>query len=138
MPNLSLSAVSVGIYTAMNVAGLTALVGTRIYDELPRIPTYPCIDYTVSEDDHRGLGSGELNEISIRVSVLSQSETAAEAQAICKKVKELLKDVALTVTGYKMAGLVVWKRTYPVGDTEINGEKVHETIVDFTAWVEPS
>ncbi len=138
MANLSLSAVSVGIYTALNVAGRTALVSTRIYDDLPRTPTYPCVLYTVDETEARGLGTTELPELDLRVSVFSQSATGAEAQAIVAKVKDLLKDQVISVSGYQQAGRIVWRDTVKIGETEINGEKVREWVVLFTFWMEPS
>jgi hypothetical protein len=136
MANLSLSAVSVGVFTALNVAGLTALVSTRIYDDIPRNPTYPLVMYSVDETEARGLGTAQLPELDLRVSVFSTSATGAEAQAIVAKVKDLLKDAALTVSGYAMAGRVVWRETVKLGTTEINGVKVNEWAVLFTFWVE--
>lgn len=136
MANLSLSAVSVGVYTALNVAGLTALVSTRIYDELPRNPTYPCVQYTVGATEARGMGTAEMPEIDLRVSVFSVSETGAEAQAIIAKVQDLLKDVALTVSGYQAAGRLVWRDTVRLGTTEVNGVRVNEWVVMFTGWFE--
>ena len=135
MANLSLSAVSVGVYSALNVAGLTSLVSTRIYDDIPAAPTYPLVLYSVDEIEARGLGTAELPEIDLRVSVFSTSATGAEAQAIIAKVKDLLKDAALTVTGYVMAGKVVWRETVKLGTTEINGVKVNEWVVLFTCWL---
>jgi hypothetical protein len=134
MPNLSLSAVSVGIYTAMNVAGLTALVGTRIYDEIPRTPTYPLVLYSVSKAEARGMGTTELPSINLRVSVLSTSDTGAQAQAIVAKVEDLLKDVSLTVAGYAMPALF-WRESLPIGEMEINGEKVNEWVCQFDGWL---
>jgi hypothetical protein len=48
----------------------------------------------------------------------------------------LLKDAALTVSGYAMAGRVVWRETVKLGTTEINGVKVNEWVVLFTFWME--
>ncbi len=138
MANVNLSAVAVGVYTALNVASMIALVSTRVFDQTPRNPVYPYVDYNVSKQEHRGLGAGELAEVRIRVSVLSKSDTGQEGQTICAKVEDLLKDQPLTITGYKMAGLVTWQQTIDLGDVEINGEKVHEWVLDFLAWVEPS
>ena len=134
MANLSLSAVAVGIYTALNVAGLTALTGQRIYDELPRNVTYPCVLYSVSKTEARGMGTSELPAINIRVSVLSKSETGAQAQAIVAKVEDLLKDVVLTVSGYTMPALI-WRESVELGETEINGEKVNEWVSQFDGWL---
>jgi hypothetical protein len=135
MANLSLSAVSVGVYSALNVSGLTSLVSTRIYDNIPAAPTYPLVMYSVDETEARGMGTAELPEIDLRVSVFSTSGDGAQAQAIIAKVKDLLKDVALTVTGYVMAGRVVWRETVKLGETEINGVKVNEWVVLFTCWL---
>jgi len=136
MANLSLSAVSVGVYTALNVSGLTSLVSTRIFDNVPRTPDYPCVAYSVDKVEARGMGTTELPEITIRVSVFSKSATGAEAQAIVAKVEDLLKDAALTVSGYRMAGRLVWRESLPLGATEINGEKVNEWVSQFTGWLE--
>jgi hypothetical protein len=136
MANLSLSAVSVGIYTALNVAGLTALVSTRIFDQLPRAVQYPCVEYTVSKSEARGMGTTELPECTVRVSTFSTSDTGAEAQAIVAKVEDLLKDVSLTVSGYRMAGRVIWRESLDLGVTEVNGVKVREWVSQFTAYLE--
>lgn len=135
MAALSLSAVAVGVYSVLNVAGLTALVSTRIYDEAPRAPTYPYVTYSIDEDEGRGMGTAELSECTVRVSTLSTSDTAAQGQAIAAKVKELLKDAAVTVSGYQQGGLMFWRQTVDLGDTLINGVKVHEWVSEFTLYV---
>jgi hypothetical protein len=136
MANLSLSAVSVAVYTALNVAGLTALVSTRIYDShIPRTPTYPFVSCSASKNEARGLGVTEMPEITLRVSAFSTSDTAAEVQAIAAKVEDLLKDAALTVAGYTMAGKVVWRDTVEFAPMDINGALAHETVCQFTLWL---
>lgn len=144
MAALSLSAVSVGVYNKLNVAGVTALVSTRIYDLIPRIdpatgrpPAYPLVAYSVRKQEARGMGTGELAECLLRVSVFSTSNTGAEAQAILSAVEVALKDTSLTVSGYRMAGLVVWTQTQPIGEVEINGVKVNEWVTEFLFWLEP-
>lgn len=136
MANLSLSAVSVGVFSKLNVSGLNALVGTRIYDQLPRNPTYPLVLYSVDETEARGMGTSELPEIDLRVSVLSTAATGAEGQAIVAKLKDLLKDAALTVTGYAMAGKVVWRETIKLGMADLNGTLVTEWVVLFSCYLE--
>lgn len=133
---LSMSAVAVGVYTALNVAGLTALVSTRIYDSVPRNPTYPFVAYAIDKREARGMGTTELPELTLRVSVFSKSETQAEAQAIVAKVEQLLADATLTISGYRMAGKVVWRESFDLGETEINGVKSREWVSQFTVWCE--
>ena len=137
MAKLSLSAVAVGVYTALNVSGLTSLLGaSRIYDQIPRNPTYPFVAYTLDKIEDRGLGTTELPELTLRVSTFSQSDTQAEAQAIVAKVEELLTDATLTISGYRMAGQVVWRESMDLGNTEINGVKSREWVSQFTVWCE--
>lgn len=134
---MSLSAVAVGIYSALNVSGLTALVGSRIYDRPPRNVAYPCVVYSLDKSQARGFGTRELAEVTLRVSVLSKSETQAEGQAIAKKVEDLLSDAALTVSGHQLAGKVTWRETVELGLTEWNGVPTQEWVCQFTLWAEP-
>ena len=137
MANLSLSAVSVGVYTALNVAGLMGLT-PRIYDDIPRDPVYPLVVYEVDKERTRVQGTSELAMVNLRVSALSKSATLAEAQAICEQVENLLFNATLTVSGYRMAGTVFHADTIKIGQTEINGEKVNEFVALFYFWLEPS
>lgn len=136
MAYLSLSPVSVGVFNALNVAGLTALVGSRIYDDIPQAPTYPCVWFDVSERDARGLGTGALPEIDLRVHVLSTYAGNKEAQAILQKCVELLKDTTLTVTGYTFCGHVFYDETTTVGYVDVNGVKVREVVGYFRCYVQ--
>lgn len=137
MAYLSLSPVSVAIYTALNVAGLTALVSTRIYEVVPQAPTYPFVLYEVQERDERGMGSGYgLPEVELMVHALSQEETYAQAQTIIAKVIELLRDQTLTVSGYNMCGKVFYDRTERMPDADVNGVSVRELVAMFRVFVE--
>ena len=90
MANLSLSAVAVGVYTALNVAGLTSLCGSRIYDSrIPRNPSYPFVSVQLSDENNGPLGTRELVRVDVRVRVHSTSETDAETQTAIDKVSEL-------------------------------------------------
>lgn len=136
MAYLSLSPVSVGILTALNVAGLTALVGTRIYDDIPQAPVYPFVWYEVDETDVRGFGMVGLPEVEVRVHTFSTYEGMKEAQSITQKVIELLRDQHITVTGYQQAGRVFYDRTVSAQDELINGVKVREVVALFRVYVE--
>ena len=137
--SLSLGPVSVGVYTALNVSGLTALVSTRIYDDVPQAPTYPFVWYEASEPrDVRGMGTGGLPEVELRVHVFSTYQGTSEGQAITKKVIELLKDQLLTVSGYAQAGRVFYDSTQVFADQLIQGVKVREFVAQFRVYVEES
>lgn len=138
MAYLSLSPVSVAVFNKLNVAGLTALVSTRIWDSVPRTgATFPFVLYEVWEPrDARGLGTGGLPEVEIRTHVFSEYDGLKEAQSIAQKCIELLKDQALTVTGYTQAGLVFYDRTELPIDEIIEGRKCQEIVSFFRTYVQ--
>lgn len=137
MAHLALSPVSVGVYTALNVAGLTALVSSRIYDDLPQAPSYPCVWYEVQEENQHGYGtSGDVPQISLLVHVFSTYAGMAEAQTIAQKVIELLKHQAISVSGYTQAGRVFYDETVSLPEEEIEGVKVRELVARFRIYVE--
>jgi len=139
MAYLSLSPVSVGVRALLNVAGLTALVSTRIYDDVPQAPTFPFVWYEVREArDVRGFGTGGLPEVELRVHSFSTYEGAYEVQTIGAKVIQLLRDQAVTVTGYTQAGLIFYDTTTLLPDEVINGVKVRELVSNFRIYVQES
>lgn len=137
MAGLSLQAVSTGIASLINVAGLTSLVSTRIYDDIPQAPTFPFVWYEVNEQqDDRGFGAGGLPLVEVRVHAFSQYEGAREAQQIIHAVIGLLKDQALTASGYTQAGRIEYRRTVLLPDELIQGVKCRELVAFFELWVE--
>lgn len=137
MAYLSLDPVSAAIYTLLNVSGLTSLVSTNgISDDIGQTVEFPFVCYEVSERDNRGFGSGELPEVQLRVHVYSTAEGQIEGQTITQKVIQLLKDQALTVTGYNHCGLIFYDETIYVGDELINGVKVKEWVAQFRVYLE--
>ena len=137
MPYLSLSPVSVGLYAALDVAGLTALVGSRIYDGVPQAPVFPFVYYAVQEArEMRGFGTGGMPEVTFDVEVFSQYEGMKEAQTVMQKVIELLRDQPLTVSGYAQAGRVFYDATVASPIDMINGVKVSGVVSRFRTYME--
>jgi hypothetical protein len=138
---LTLSPVSAGVYTALNVAGLTALV-PRISDTEVRQNTgFPCCWFVLDVDDARGFGRGVLAKISLRVHAASTGSAtqgaAKEVQAILSVVEGLLKDRTLTIAGYRQAGEIVPGPTSEPFASEVGGVACWEALSNFTLWVEP-
>ena len=134
--SLALSPASVGIYALLNVASLTALATGGIYDTVPQGVTFPFVFYEVDERDVRGFGTSGLPEVAIRVHAYSTSEKMSVAQAMLAKAIELLKDKALTVSGYTMCGHVFYDQTVVLPTEMINGIACHELVALFRAYVE--
>lgn len=135
MAYLALSPVSVAIYGKLNVAGLTALV-TGVYDDVPQGVALPFVWYEVRETETRGFGAVGMPTVELRVHVFSRYEGASEAQSIGAKVIELLRDQALTVTGYSHAGRIFYDETVLLPNEDLDGVKVRELVALFRVIVE--
>lgn len=136
MAYLALGAVSVAVYGVLNVAGLTALAPGGITDDPAQSTAFPFVWYEVREREARGFGTVGLPEVQLRVHVFSKYEGMKEAQAAVAKAIELLRDQALSVTGYRQAGLVFYDETVLLPNEEINGIKCHELVAQFRIYVE--
>lgn len=139
MAYLALSPVSAAVYTALNVAGLQALVSTRIYDGVPANPAYPFVLFEVQEREQRGFGTGGFPEVEVRVHAFDRASNERgpkTVQTITAKVIELLRDQALTVSGYTQAGRVFYDETVPLPQEQIAGVPVREMVSLFRIYLE--
>lgn len=136
MAYLSLDPVSVGIYTLLHVAGLTALATGGIGDDIPQGAAFPFVWYEVQERDIRGFGGGGFPEVELRVHAFSTYPGALEAQTIIQKVIQLLRDQVVTVAGYRQAGKIFYDETVSLPNSEVNGVKVYELVSLFRIYVE--
>lgn len=75
-------------------AGLTALVGTRIYPEmLPDSPTYPAVSYSrVSTRRERTLTIPSVAAVEARFQCSCWGERYADAKAVAVQIKAALQD----------------------------------------------
>lgn len=136
MAYLSLAPVSAAVYGKLNVSALTSLCA-GVYDHIPQGTAYPMVWYEVREpQDVRGFGTSGLPEVELRVHVFSTYAGSNEAQTIAAKVIELLRDQALTVTGYNHCGRVFYDGTPDLGMQDINGVIVRELVPLFRIYVE--
>lgn len=139
MAYLAMSAVMVALVAKLNVAGLTSGLGYTVglYDDVIQDAALPLVWIEIfDESDSRGFGAGELGQVTIRVHVFSDYEGTKEGQQITAKVIELLKDQALTVSGYTQAGLVFYERTQLLNDVVLHGRKCREMVSVFNTYVE--
>ena len=136
MADLALSPVAVALYGVLNVGSLTTLATGGVYDDIPQSVTFPFVLVEVQERDVRGFGLGGLPECTVRLRVYSTYQGWKEAQSILSQAITLLKDVALTVNGYRMCGHVFYDESVPIPDSEINGVKCKELVANFRVYVE--
>jgi len=123
------------VYTALNVAGLTALATGGIFDDVPQMPTFPFIWYEVQERQAGVMGTRAIPEVELRVHVFSTYEGTSEAQSIMSKAIELLRYTTPAVTGYSTA-VIFHDETIPLGLQELNGVKVRELVGMFRIYTQ--
>jgi hypothetical protein len=133
---LALSPVLAAVYALLNVSALTALVGSRIYDDVPQAPTYPFVVYDIGEENVGGFGT--VGPVLCRLRVYAYSEYAGtkELQDILNVVKGLLKDQALTATGFAQCGRIFYDDTPKAVLEEINGVTCREMASNYRIFVE--
>jgi hypothetical protein len=133
------SPVAEALYAVFQDAALQAALPGGMHDDVPGDPTYPFGWYEIpTENDVRGFGTGGLPEVEVRVHIFSHFGGLAEAQAANRLVIGLLRDVALSVTGYTQCGRVIHDGSRTLPDEELHGVKVHEVVSFFRIYVEES
>ncbi len=136
---LSLSPVSAAVYTALNVAALTALAPGGVHDDIRQASLFPHVFFQVMEADQFGgfgtrPGLGQLPEVRLDVHVFSKGIGMKEAQAVMAKVHELLVSPP-AVTGYS-SWAIFHDRTISFPDEELAGVKVKELVSQYRLYVE--
>lgn len=134
----ALDAVSAGIYTALNIAAVTALAPGGVTDDLPQGVSFPAVLYEVSERPRGGFGTkpgvGQLPEITLRVHVFTQGDGFQAADAVMNQVLKALADPP-TVTGYA-SHAIFHDGTVPLPAQDVNGLRVNELVATFRLYVE--
>jgi hypothetical protein len=140
MSALLLSPVSAGLYTALNVVGVTSLASGPFDTDVPQATGFPCVWFVVQEENARGFGRGGLRKISARVHAAATGSAAQGAakqlQGILGAVVATLEDATLTISGYTQGGEVVYSDTTDPFPSEIGGQVCWESIANFYFWVQ--
>jgi len=125
------------IFGVLQDATLQAAIGGRCYDSIPQDTPRPLVLIEIAgESDVRGLGTGNMPQVDVRLHTFSDEGSGAEASEINRQIVTLLKDAALTVTGFAQCGTVVYHETQAFPSEELHGVKVHEVVSLYTVWVE--
>lgn len=137
MAYLAMSPVTAALATKLNVAAMTALATGGVHDDIPQDTALPLTWIEVFEpQDVRGFGTGGFPRVDIRLHHFSAYEGTKELQQMAAKGIELLRDQALTVSGYNQAGLVFYDNTSAPIDTVLHGRKCREMVSFFHTFVE--
>lgn len=86
---------------------VTAVCGQRIYPANPRLPTYPCVVVTRSENRPVGGVDGEGIEHLLTLTCASRFGGPEEARALVAAVRLALHDARPAMTGRRLVNLRV-------------------------------
>lgn len=135
----ALSPVSVGIYTALNVAAVTTLALGGVGDDIAQGTGYPFVLFEVHEKPMGGFGtkpgvSGQLPQIDLLLHVFSKWAGLKEAQAVMDAA------IGALATPPAVIGYASWAifhdDTIDLGDQLVGGVKVKELVARFRLFVE--
>ncbi len=134
----ALSAVSVGVYAALNVSAVTTLATGGVGDDIAQGTGFPFVLFEVDETPKGGFGTrpgvGQLPQVDLTVHVFSKYEGMSEAQAVMNQVIGALATPP-TVSGYS-SWAIFHDETLNLGDQLIAGIKVKELVARFRLYVE--
>jgi hypothetical protein len=113
-------------------AALTALIGTRVYDQVPSNPTFPYVswgpDQSISEDADCITGF----EVSIQVDAWSRTVGLSEVKRIAEAVRAALHDYDLPLADNALVSI---RHTSTQNLKDPDGLTNH-SVIEFTALVE--
>ena len=135
----ALDAVSTGVYTALNIAAVTALATGGVGDDIAQNTGFPFVLFEVHEKPIGGFGTkpgvtGQLPEIDLLVHVFAQGESYVAAQTLMNQVIAALT-TAPAVSGYS-SWAIFHDETLNLGDQLVAGLKVKELVARLRLYVE--
>lgn len=137
MAHSAMSPVATAIAAVLQDATLQAATTGGWHEDVPQEPSYPFGLLELFGDTNvRGFGTSELSEIEFRTHVFSVYGGLVEAHEIDRQVRALLKDAAVSVSGYAQAGRVFYDDTVVLREELIRGQKVHEIVSRYRIYVE--
>jgi len=123
-------------FTALNVAGLTSLLGTTgVRNNAPDDPAFPYVRIEVPDEERWDTFGKAGKEQIVWAHVFSQYRGDTEAVDIVSKVIELLNEVAHSVSSHALARFD-FERHFQGGDELIQGKRTTHRIVQFRVNVQ--
>lgn len=127
-------AVLTAVYTALNVAGMTAIATGGVHNGLPPSVSYPFVrigDVTETREDCMGQPG---KDVLVRVHAFDNGRTDLKIARVLSKAVELLHYVALTVSGHTLV-CSQFQQSFPAGTENINGVEVRHHVAEFLITV---
>lgn len=134
----SLSPVSAGVFTALNVPSFLAICTHGVGDDIPEGVQFPYLLFEVQEAYAGALGTkptdGASYDVDLTLHAYSQYAGMRECQSILEAAIALLKDPP-SVSGFS-SWAIFHLDTIPIGDEIVAGVKVKELVSRHRLHVE--
>lgn len=130
-------AVLTAIVTTLKAStGVTGLVASRIYNNVPQDTTYPYVVVTLSDTRRQDTygRAGSLGSVDVRV--VSQERGDQEGMRILDHINRALDQTKPTLTGHAMLGLA-WDDLTRYQEV-VNGVPTRHHCASYRAWTEQS
>lgn len=102
---VSLMMQAAAVQALLNDMSVTALVGDRVYDDVPPNPTFPYISWGDDGTNDDGSDCVVGSEVFFSLHVWSKAVGKPQAKRIAGVVRNCLDEAALSVTGYHLVTL---------------------------------
>lgn len=133
MAHLSaVQAVLAAVYTALNVAGMTALCA--VHNGVPQTQTFPYLRLGDASEIREDCMGAPGKSVLVRLHVFSQSRSDLESAQIVSKAVELLHYQALTVSGHTLIACQ-YQQTFNGGTENVGSVETRHTVAEFAVTV---
>ena len=113
----------------VNVAGVSALVSTRVYSsELPQKPTYPAVIYERVDSQRDYTLSGPSGFVTSTFQLRAYAETYGGAKTLAVKIRQSINGMEGTILGVRLLGVFLQSESDEFDD-ELQNNSV---LLDYT------
>lgn len=127
--------VTAAVYTALNVAAMTALATGGVYAHVPQATAFPYVRIDSPVESRFDTMGRAGKELSISVHAFSTYAGPTQAAGILSKAIELLHYQALSITGHDTV-TVQYETGSDAGDEIVNGVTVYHYVAIFRLLVQ--
>lgn len=133
MAHLSaMEAVLTAVYTALNVAGMTALCS--VHNGVPQSTTFPYLRTGDAVERREDCMGAPGKAVIVRLHVFSQARSDLESSRIISKAVELLHYSALTVSGHTLIASQ-YQQTFDAGTENVGAIETRHKVAEFEITV---
>lgn len=128
----AIEAVLTAVYTALNVAAMTALC--TVHNGVPQTATFPYLRTGDAVENREDCMGAPGKSVLVRLHVFSQERSDLESARIVSKAIELLHYQALTVAGHTLIASQ-YQQTFNGGTENVGAIETRHTVVEFIVTV---